>query len=396
MTSVLITWANMPCERKAYKVFHDSVPEGALVSTDDCLVIPNRWSECPPKATLCLLTEAERASWGYGGFGLAVAELPKLDDGDIVLYEKSHNRLEVVYQAESRTNSLYVTNACNSRCQFCPQPSTVDDGRHYDDAERIIGISPDPSGVINVTGGEPTLDRTRFVGLLSRMAEAWPETKPFVLTNGRNFADGDFVSEVFAARQGLPIGFGIPLYADSAVVHDSVVGIKGAYGQTIRGLYNLAVHKAEIEIRFVVSRLSYRRLPNLIEFVGKSIPFVTRVAVMGLEPMGHCRAHWADFWVDPEDCSASLEAAADRADNYGINMLLYNFQLCCLTPPLRALACSTISEWKRVYKPQCLECPMRTECGGFFASQNSSAFLPRRFFETGSSTTSSCRGIGEA
>lgn len=380
MTSVRITWANLPDERKLFVVYHSQLPKNIAHGPDDCLVVPDRWGNGPREGERCLMTESERRVWNFNGEGIAVSELPKLDDGDIVLYEAAHGRLEIVFQVASTTNSLYVTNACNSRCQFCPQPSTNDDGRLYQDANRIIDLVGCPGATVNITGGEPTIDRSRFVGLLEHAAQKWSETKAFVLTNGRNLRDGDFVSDIFSARGGSPVGFGVPLYADSAVVHDAVVGVAGAFGQTVRGLYNLAVHHPEIELRFVMSKITYRRLPNLVEFIGKSIPFATRLAVMGLEPMGYCRTHWNDFWIDPEDCSETLLHAAEMADNYGINMMLYNFQLCCLPAELRELSCSTISEWKRVYHERCLMCPARSACGGFFASQNADKFRPRRFY----------------
>lgn len=379
MTSVLIKWANVPYNHKLFAVYHWRKPSCDACDGASTLVIHDKWdSEFDPD-TAYLMTTAERDAVGYNGMGIAVDGLPHLDDGDIVLYDKRHNRLEVVFEVASETNSLYVTNACNSRCQFCPQPSSPDDGRLYGDANEIIGLVKSPGRCVNVTGGEPTLDRRNFLALLGRAGELWPETALFVLTNGRSFSDGDYVSEVFRVRGDKPIGFGIPLYADSAYVHDCVVGADGAFGQTVRGLYNLAVHKTEIEIRFVLSKLSYKRLPRLVEFIGKSIPFVTRIAVMGLEPMGYCRARWDDFWIDPEDCQSELLAAVEQADNYGVDMLMYNFQLCCLPSKLRDLARVSISEWKRTYLDRCLMCEMRNMCGGFFASQNRPEYRPKMF-----------------
>lgn len=377
MTSALIKISNISCDRQLFVVRH----EGAQVDlkSDTVLVIPDRWGAGPVACHRCLMTERQWRELDYQGEGFAIEDIPHLDDGDVVLFDKVCNRLEILFQVRSQTNSLYVTNACNSRCQFCPQPSTPDDGRLYELANGVVDLVDSAGDCINVTGGEPTIRRNEFVGLLKHMAEKWIGTKVFVLTNGRLLSDDTFVDEIYWARGESEIGFGIPLYADAASLHDDVVGAKGAFGQTIRGLYNLSRHHAEIEIRVVVSRLTYRRLPELMAFIGRNIPFITRVAVMGLEPMGYCRNRWEDFWIDPEDCQDCLARAAEVADNFGLTMLLYNFQLCCLPEALRNIACSTISEWKRVYIDKCWSCAMRRSCGGFFASQNETRYRPRKF-----------------
>lgn len=376
MTSADVRNFNLPFQRKLFVVAHEGSDIGR--DRDDVLVIPDKWGMMTEPNARFLMTERRWQEVKYNGEGVAVKDIPHLDDGDVVLFSSEGRRLEVLFQSRSATNSLYVTNACNSRCQFCPQPSTLDDGQLYDDANVIVDLVDTAGDCVNVTGGEPTLRRDRFVGLLGHAAEKWPLTKLFILTNGRLLADDSYVDEIYSARGEARIGFGVPLYSDAASVHDDVVGVSGAFGQTVRGLYNLSRHRAEIEIRIVVSKLTYRRLPDLIAFIGRNIPFVTRIAVMGLEPMGYCRERWLDFWIDPEDCAEYLQRASDAADNYGLTMLLYNFQLCCLPVKLRHLACSTISEWKRTYLPKCWSCSMRYDCGGFFASQDEPKFLPRK------------------
>lgn len=378
MISALITWANVPFARSVFAVYHWRKPSGTL-PLKNVLVIPDKWSADFEADTFYLLTEEERVATGFAGRGISIESYPHVDDGDIVLYDCKSNRLEFIFQVKSTTNSLYVTNACNSKCQFCPQPSTCDDGKLYEVANAVMDLVERSGECVNITGGEPTINKNEFLRLLRHGGERWPDTKLFVLTNGRNFANREYVEEVFAARNGKTLGFGIPLYADSACVHDQVVGVKGAFGQTIRGLYNLASYHTEIEIRFVFSKLSYKRLPHLIEFVGRNIPFVTRIAVMGLEPMGYCRSHWNDFWIDPEDCHDVLLEANRKADNYGVDMLLYNFQLCCVPVSMRHLSCVSISEWKRTYLDECISCTLRENCGGFFASQNQPEYLPKRF-----------------
>lgn len=378
MTMVPVTWSNLKTDERLFVVYHRAIPLGCEGLAESAMLIPDRWGKYVPSGR-CLMTEASRRALDYQGEGVAVAELPPLNNGDVVLLDVHSRRLEVVFAARGTTNSLYVTNSCNSHCRFCPQPSTPDDGWLYDIAEKIICLVKNPGECVNVTGGEPTIRRDRFVSLVKRFSETWKTTKAFVLTNGRLLADADYVDAVYSAIDATRIAFGIPLYSDSAIVHDRTVGVQGAFGQTIRGLYNLVSKHAEIEIRFVVSKITYKRLPQLVEFIGRNLPFVTRIAVMGIEPMGHCRSNWADYWIDPEDAMPYLERAVRASENYNLDLVLYNMQLCCLPERLRRYSCVSISEWKRSYLDCCLQCPMKADCGGFFASQNNPEYLPRRF-----------------
>jgi hypothetical protein len=45
---------------------------------------------------------------------------------------------------------------------------------------------------------------------------------------------------------------GIPLYADVDTIHDYVVQVRGAFDETVLGLYNLAQNQVPIEIRVVL------------------------------------------------------------------------------------------------------------------------------------------------
>ena len=47
---------------------------------------------------------------------------------------------------------------------------------------------------------------------------------------------------------------------------------------------------------------------------------------------------------------------------------IYNAQLCVLPREIREFAVCSISDWKDTYLPECVECDLRTQCGGLFAA----------------------------
>jgi len=161
---------------------------------------------------------------------------------------------------------------------------------------------------------------------------------------------------------------GIPLYADVADFHDFVVQAKGAFDETLLGLLNLSRVKQKIEIRCVVHRLTYERLPQLGIFIARNLPFVEHVTFMGLEIMGYTRSNLDALWIEPAEYRSHLSAAIEELGWAGIHVSIYNHPLCLLPQHLWSFARQSISDWKNVYFEECDGCVAKKDCCGFFAS----------------------------
>ena len=157
-----------------------------------------------------------------------------------------------------------------------------------------------------------------------------------MLTNGRLFAYLPYAENVAAVGLNSLI-LCVPLYSDVDAEHDFVVQAQGAFDQTVRGLLNLARAGVPVEIRVVVHRLTYRRLPQLAEFVARNMPFVTHVALMGLEMTGFTKANLDALWIDPAEYQDELGEAVEILDASRIRVSIYNHQLCLLPESLLAL-----------------------------------------------------------
>jgi His-Xaa-Ser system radical SAM maturase HxsC len=161
---------------------------------------------------------------------------------------------------------------------------------------------------------------------------------------------------------------GIPLYSDVDWRHDYVVQAKGAYDETMAGLYNLARFGVRIELRVVLHRQTVERLPKLATFIARNLPFVDHVALMGLEMFGFTLQNLDDVWIDPIDYAPQLEQATRTLDLAGVRPYIFNHQLCTIPRTLWPFAVKSISDWKNVYLPECTGCSVRERCGGFFQS----------------------------
>ena len=78
----------------------------------------------------------------------------------------------------------------------------------------------------------------------------------------------------------------------------------------MKGLYNLASIGADIELRIVINKMNYQRLPQLSEFIWKNLPFVAYISFMGLEDTGQTSKKHTTVSIHPTDYQKELEKVA--------------------------------------------------------------------------------------
>jgi len=225
----------------------------------------------------------------------------------------------------------------------------------------------DATSLLTNTGGEPTLLGEGLARILARLKKRFPKTHVQMLTNGRLFAYPDLVREL--ASVGHPSFISaIPLYADVAHVHDYIVQARGAFDQTIAGLYNTARFGLQTEVRVVLHKQTIPRLLPLMEYIYRNLPFVSHVALMGLENMGYVKKNWDILWIDPLDYMKTLQHAVRHLFYRGMNVSIYNLQLCLLPKDIWPFSRKSISDFKNIYLVECENCAVKNFCGGLFLS----------------------------
>lgn len=300
----------------------------------------------------------------------AICRVPHLDylgEGDVVSISPT-GTVSVLYRRSSRDNSILLTEQCNSRCVMCSQPpKELPDAWRIAEALRLIELIDPGCRELGLTGGEPTLLGDDLLRLVAKCRDFLPRTSLHMLTNGRRFSDVNYARRLGAL--GHPdLMLGIPVYSDTSERHDFVVQARGAFDETVRGLYNLAKAAVPVEIRVVLHRHTVERLVELAEYIGRTFPFAAHVALMGLEPFGYASGNFDFLWIDPVDYGATLEEAVIALALRGMPVSVYNVQLCVLPQSLWPFARRSISDWKNVYLRQCESCDARPYCCGFFHS----------------------------
>lgn len=298
----------------------------------------------------------------------AIPSFDHLSDGDIVVVH-TDGTVNTLYRINSLHNFLLFTERCNSNCLMCSQPP-----RNRNDVDylyylyrELIPLIPKDCFELGITGGEPTLMGKYFFELLAMLRHHLPNTELHCLTNGRSFAWPNMtekLKDVYNTRLML----GIPLYSDYAPQHDYIVQAKDAFNQTMLGLYHLAAINQRIEIRVVLHQQTIPRLTKLAKFIYRNLPFVEHIAFMGLEYQGYTPHNIRQLWINPAEYMAPLSEAAHYLSDQGLNVSIYNSQLCMMPENLWQFSKKSISDWKNVYPQECEACTKLEECGGLFAS----------------------------
>ena len=74
---------------------------------------------------------------------------------------------------------------------------------------------------------------------------------------------------------------------------------KGSFNKAIYGILNLYRLQQNIEIRIVITKKNYRDLSNIAHFIYWNMPFVFRIAFMGMETHGAASDNLKEVWIEP-------------------------------------------------------------------------------------------------
>ncbi|RZZ90287.1 His-Xaa-Ser system radical SAM maturase HxsC [Pseudoxanthomonas winnipegensis] len=313
-----------------------------------------------------LLVDRESGSLGANTIVRLEGDSHIVSAGDVIELDALRQRAAVRYRRGDKGNVLFTTERCNSFCLMCSQPPRqVQDDWRLEQLLRLIELIDESEPSLAISGGEPTLLGAGLHHLVAKCADTLPKTHLHVLSNGRLLSDTELTNRFRGAHPN--VSWGVPLYGDHFDLHDYVVQSRGAFAQTIRGLYALDAAQQRIEIRVVLVRPSLERLEQIARFIIRNLPFIEHVALMGIEPTGFAKAHYEALWADPADYTDQLTRATQALACAGLHVSLYNMPLCAVPPALWPHAKKSISGWKNDYLDECGSCSAKSQCGGFFS-----------------------------
>jgi len=286
-------------------------------------------------------------------------------EGDVLLCLPETGKIQRIFRANSQYNSILFTERCDQMCVMCSQPPrrTADEWR-FPLYKRAFDLIPPDSRIV-ISGGEPTLYKEDLFNILNHCAKNRPDIGFQILSNCQHLTKED-IESMAELHEQLDIFWGIPLYSHDEENHDLIVGKKGAFNPLMENLFLLASSGATIELRTVLTAKNALDLAQLAVFVADHIPFISRWAIMAMEPIGFAKANREQLFYDHSLAPQPLNKALDVCKFRGINVTLFNFPRCTVEEKYRGLCVQSISDWKNKFLSECKGCKEQEFCTGFF------------------------------
>jgi MoaA/NifB/PqqE/SkfB family radical SAM enzyme len=196
-----------------------------------------------------------------------------------------------------------LSKVCNNHCRFCHDRSSLDGSlRPYDDVLRELreGRAAGAERAV-LSGGEPTL-HPRLPDAIRdahRLGYRWAQ----IVTNGRRLAYPSFLQSLLDA--GLDeVTFS--LHGSTAAVHDDLVGVPGAFDQTLRGLRAaLATRSLIVSIDVVLNRRNLADTPQLVRrAVAEGVREFDLLWLIPFGAAGEMLDHPDRMFLEPDDAPA--------------------------------------------------------------------------------------------
>ena len=298
-----------------------------------------------------------------------VTNIDKLHSGDIVCMSPE-GKISVLWTKGSSQNVLFLTESCNCKCLMCPQPPKKHDPALVTTAERILDlIKGEKQSNICISGGEPTILKDSFIKILNRCIQEHPESQIDILTNGKLLANKEYTNKIAKIATDKVV-FCISLHSDVSEIHDKIVGAKGSFSKTINGIYNLAENNCSIEIRIVLNKINYKDLPRIALHLSNYLPFCVHYAFMGMEIHGLAEDNFNEINAFPYEYIDYLRDAILIMHRRGLNVSVYNVPLCMCHKDIWRFAEQSISQWKNIFRQECIGCSLKKQCCGFFGTSS--------------------------
>lgn len=295
-------------------------------------------------------------------------DFSKLNNYDVIQF-KSKEKFYILFSSTSNDPVLFITNKCNSNCIMCPMTESERKRENSNSKEfllELINYLPTDIPFITITGGEPTLERDNFLEVLNACKNHFEDNTQFLLlTNGRSLSNSTYYRKMLDVMPE-NITFGIPIYGENAMLHDSITRVPGSFNQTVIGIKKLLADNKNVEIRIVVSKKNYLHMDDISTMIIDSFKSVDVVQIMALEMRGCAAKNRDDVWVDYSQAFQTSSKAILKLILNSINVQLYNFPLCKVDKEYWPICAKSISDYKIKYYDSCECCSVKSICGGVF------------------------------
>ncbi len=267
---------------------------------------------------------------------------------------------------------ICVWDRCNNKCLMCTNPDRPwpawDGSFKYDYKSLIKRIKDSKDKIkeydsIYLSGGEPTL-HPQFLDVFKYLSDNFPGQRIKLLTNGRRFFYADFAKEFLQITNNLDINLSI--YGPDKKIHDAVTRLPDSFEQTTKGLENLLRYKKDgqlIDIRFVITKLSYKHLDQFLEMAKEKFSSVDRIILIFPEIENQAQKNLKTIQVTYDQVKPYLEKIYPLFKKFK-EVRLYHFPLCTISNKFWPYAWRTWPVKEVTFLPFCNQCRYKKNCVG--------------------------------
>ena len=217
---------------------------------------------------------------------------------------------------------------------------------------------------INLTGGEPTI-HPHFLNLLKEVRKIFPKNKIVMASNGRMFSYPWFAKDCLKINN---FSLEIALHGPNAKLHDKITSVGGSFKQTVAGMDNILKYKnssQELEIRVIITKLTYKHLGKIINFIKKRFSGIDRVVLIFMEMEGLAEKNFKVVGLSYKELKPYFNSVKIKEWKEGLSdFRLYHFPLCVLEPELWQYAWRTLRVEEVSFLPLCKNCQYKKYCLG--------------------------------
>ena len=140
------------------------------------------------------------------------------------------------------------------------------------------------------------------------------------------------------------------------------------FDQTVKGLDNIPKYRnssQELEIRIIITKLTYRNIGETVNFVKKRFPGVDRIILIFMEMEGMAEENFKLVGLKYKDFKPYIDLKKIGEWKNGLREIrLYHFPLCVLEPELWQYAWRTLRGEEVTFLPFCRQCRYKKHCLG--------------------------------
>lgn len=271
---------------------------------------------------------------------------------------------------------ICVWNKCNSRCLMCTNPTGFREKDSFKDyglevlKKRIknLEIFDEQKKLIDdkiiLTGGEPTI-HPDFFELIKFIRKEFPQDLIIELdTNGRRFYYPSFTRQLLSFGN---INLLISLHGYDAKTHDAVTRVPGSFYQTTTGIKNIIrctnLGLKELEIRVILTKLTYKCIERILAFIKNSFPEITRVVIIFMEMEGQAGKNVKVVGIRYKDVKKTINRIKKWISQFK-EMRFYHFPLCVIDPTLWKYTWRTEPKYEVTFLDSCQQCLYKKYCLG--------------------------------